>query len=82
MVLLGADADGVYFPYNRQAAFVRREVFEISGDRISKENALIITGGKAGEMTVTGVNLHVCKHWGIGNKSHYVRSPGGLQPVA
>ena len=28
--------------------FVRREVFEISGDRISKENALIITGGKPG----------------------------------
>jgi hypothetical protein len=57
----------------RQAAFVRREVFEISGDRISKENALIITGGKPGEMTAADVNLHVRKHWGIENKSHYIR---------
>jgi predicted transposase YbfD/YdcC len=68
-----ADADGIDFPYACQAAFVRREVFEISGDRISKENALIITGGKLGEMTAADVNLHVRKHWGIENKSHYIR---------
>jgi predicted transposase YbfD/YdcC len=66
-------ADGIDFPYACQAAFVRREVFEISGDRISKEHALIITGGKPGKMTAADVNLHLRKHWGIENKSHYVR---------
>ena len=55
------------------AVFIRREVFEISGDRISKENALVLTGGKPGEMTAADVSRHVRKHWGIENKSHYVR---------
>ena len=42
-------------------------------DRISKENALVLTGGKPGEMTAADVSRHVRKHWGIENKSHYVR---------
>jgi predicted transposase YbfD/YdcC len=66
-------ADGIDFPHARQAAFIRREIFEISGDRVSKENALVLSGGKPGEMTAASVNLHVRKHWGIENKSHYVR---------
>lgn len=61
------------FPHARQAAFIRREAFEISGDRISKENALILTSRKPGKMTAADVNKHVRKHWGIENKSHYVR---------
>ena len=66
-------ADGIDFPHAAQAACIRREVFEISGDRISKENALILTSGKTGEMTATGVNQGARRHWGIENKSHYVR---------
>ncbi len=66
-------AEGIDFPHARLAAFIRREVFEISGDRISKENALVLTGGKPGEMTAADVSRHVRKHWGIENKSHYVR---------
>jgi predicted transposase YbfD/YdcC len=66
-------ADGIDFPHAAQAACIRREIFEISGDRISKENALILTSGKTGEMTATGVNQGVRHHWGIENKSHYVR---------
>lgn len=66
-------ADGIDFPHARQAAFIRRDIFEISGDRISKEHALILTSSKAGEMTAAGVNRHVRGHWGIENKSHYVR---------
>ncbi len=66
-------ADGTDFPYAAQAACIRRETFEISGDRISKENALILTSGKAGEMTAAEVNQGVRGHWGIENKSHYVR---------
>jgi hypothetical protein len=67
-------AEGIDFPHARLAAFIRREVFEISGDRISKENALVLTGGKPGEMTAADVSRHVRKHWGIENKSHYATS--------
>jgi predicted transposase YbfD/YdcC len=66
-------ADGIDFPHAARAAFIRRETFEISGDRISKENALVLTGGEAGEMTAAEVSRHTRNHWGIENKSHYVR---------
>ena len=56
----------------RQPASAARSS-EISGDRIRKENALILTSGKAGEMTATWVNQGVRRHWGIENRSHYVR---------
>ena len=66
-------AEGIDFPDARQAAFIRREIFEISGDRISKEHALILTSRKSGKMTAADVNKHARGHWGIENKSHYVR---------
>ena len=66
-------ADGIDFPHAAQAACIRREIFEISGDRISKENALILTSRKTGEMTAADVNQDARRHWGIENKSHYVR---------
>ena len=67
------DADGIDFPGASQAAFIRRDVFEISGDRISKEEALMLTSREPGKMTAADLNKHVRKHWGIENKSHYVR---------
>jgi predicted transposase YbfD/YdcC len=66
-------AEGIDFPHAAQAAFIRREIFEISGDRISKEHALILTSRKTGKMTAADVNRHIRSHWGIENKSHYVR---------
>jgi len=66
-------AEGIDFPDARQAAFIRREIFEIPGDRISKEHALILTSRKSGKMTAADVNKHVRGHWGIENKSHYIR---------
>ena len=66
-------AEGIDFPDARQAAFIRREIFEISGDRISKEHALILTSRKSGKMTAADVNKHARGRWGIENKSHYVR---------
>jgi predicted transposase YbfD/YdcC len=66
-------AEGIDFPHVRQAAFIRREIFEISGDRISKEHALILTSRKAEKMTAADVNKHARGHWGIENKSHYIR---------
>ena len=66
-------AEGIDFPDARQAAFIRREIFEISGGRISKEHALILTSRKSGTMTAADLNKHARGHWGIENKSHYVR---------
>jgi predicted transposase YbfD/YdcC len=66
-------AEGIDFPHARQAAFIRREIFEISGARISKEHALILTSRKTEMMTAADVNRHARGHWGIENKSHYIR---------
>jgi len=66
-------AEGIDFPHARKVAFIRRDVFEVAGDRISKENVLVITVGKPGEMTAAEVSRHVRNHWRIENKSHYVR---------
>ena len=66
-------AEGVDFPHASQAAVIRREVSETTGERVSKEHALILTSRKAGKMTAADVNRHTRGHWGIENKSHYVR---------
>ena len=68
-----ADAEGVDFPHAGQVAFIRRDVFDISGDRISKECALVLTSRKAEEMTAAELKRHIRSHWGIENKSHYIR---------
>jgi hypothetical protein len=39
-------------------AFIRREILEISGDRISKEHALILTDRESGKMTAADVSRH------------------------
>lgn len=67
------DAEGIEFPHAAQVACIRRQVFEISGDCISKEYALILTSRKSGNMTAADVNRKARGHWGIENKSHYVR---------
>jgi predicted transposase YbfD/YdcC len=61
------------FPHASQAALIRREIFEITGDRISKEHALILTSRRPEEMTAADVNWHTRGHWGIENKNHYIR---------
>jgi predicted transposase YbfD/YdcC len=66
-------ADGITFPSASQVALIRRDVYEISGQPVSKEIALMITSRKAGKMTAADVNKNTRNHWGIENKSHYVR---------
>src|SRR5208283_2372850 len=75
-----AGAEGIDFPHASQAAVIRREIFEITGGRVSKEHALILTSRKAGKMTAADVNRNTRSHWGIENKSHYIRIPGRPQP--
>lgn len=64
-----ADADGVKFPGAAQAAIVIREIFEISGDRIGKEMALLLSSADAKVMSAAALNRHKRSHWGIENKS-------------
>jgi predicted transposase YbfD/YdcC len=48
-------------------------VVTVTGGRGSKEHALILTSRKAGKMTAADVNRNTRSHWGIENKSHYIR---------
>jgi predicted transposase YbfD/YdcC len=68
-----ASADGIEFPGASQVAFIRREVFEVSGQRVGKENALMITSGEPAKMTAEYVSQKTREHWGIENMSHYPR---------
>jgi predicted transposase YbfD/YdcC len=65
------DAAGIDFPHIRQVACIRRNVFTSSGTWISKEHAWIITSSETA--TAADLHTHVRQHWGIENKSHYVR---------
>jgi hypothetical protein len=67
------DADGIDFPEASQVALIIREVFEISGQRVSKELALMVTSRQPHEMTAARINRNTRSHWGIENKNHYIR---------
>jgi predicted transposase YbfD/YdcC len=65
------DAAGVAFPHVQQVACIRRDVFALDGTWISKEHALMLTSSE--NATPAEVHTYVRQHWGIENKSHYVR---------
>jgi len=67
------DATGIDFPHIQQIACIRRNVFTPSGTWISKEHAWIATSGGSTDTTAADIHTHVRQHWGIENKSHYVR---------
>lgn len=68
-----AGAEGIEFPHAAQTGFIRREVFEISGTRVSKDEALMLTSRNARKMTAEDMSRHARNHWGAENKSHYIR---------
>jgi len=65
------DAAGIVFPHVQQVACIRRDEFALDGTWISKEHALIVTSSE--NAAPAEVHTHVRQHWGIENKSHYVR---------
>jgi predicted transposase YbfD/YdcC len=67
------DATGIDFPHAAQVACIRRDVFALDGIRVSKEFALIITSSPAERTSPADLHTHTRQHWGIENKSHYVR---------
>jgi predicted transposase YbfD/YdcC len=66
-------ATGIDFPHATQAACIRRDVFALDGVRTSKELALVLTSAGADRAGPADLHTHVRQHWGIENKSHYVR---------
>lgn len=68
-----ADAEGIEYPHLEQVACIIREIFNRQGEKISKEVAIQMTSAGPGKATAADVNRHTRNHWGIENKSHYVR---------
>jgi hypothetical protein len=67
------DATEIEFPHAAQVGCIRRDVLGLDEVPISKEFALILTSSPAGQTSPADLHTHVRQHWGIENKSHYVR---------
>jgi len=66
-------ADGIRFPFARTIAVIRREEFDLEGNRLTKEYAFIITSLRGERAAPATIHTHVRNHWGIENRVHYVR---------
>lgn len=67
------NAAGIDFPGAAQIFRVRRDVFDHTGQRISKEIVHGITSLGLQEATAQALAAWVRQHWGIENKIHWVR---------
>jgi hypothetical protein len=63
------DTSGIDFPGAEQAAIIVCEVFEVSGDLVGKEIALVLTSADAGRPNSAALNRHNRSHWGIETKA-------------
>lgn len=68
-----ADADGINFPHAKQTACIRRRTYGLDGQKTRQEYAFIITSLPVKDAATVDLHDHVRNHWGIENKSHYVR---------
>jgi predicted transposase YbfD/YdcC len=68
-----APGDGIDFPGAAQIFRIRRDVFDLAGQRLSKEVVHGITSLTVEQATAQALAGWVRTHWGIENKSHYVR---------
>lgn len=67
------DADGMQFPHVSQVAFIYRETSSLTREKIRKETAIRLTSAAATAMSAASINRRARQHWGIENKSHYIR---------
>jgi predicted transposase YbfD/YdcC len=65
------DAADIDFPGAAQVFRIRRDVFDLSGQRLSKEIVHGITS--LAEATAAAIGQWVRQHWGVENKIHWVR---------
>jgi predicted transposase YbfD/YdcC len=68
-----ADAGEIEFPHISQVACICREVRSLAGEKISKDVAIQVTSASREKMSAEDTNWHTREHWGIENKSHYIR---------
>jgi predicted transposase YbfD/YdcC len=68
-----SDAVDINFPHAEQTACIRRRTYDLTGQKTRQEYAFVIAGGPTGDLTAADLHDHVRNHWGIENKSHYVR---------
>lgn len=68
-----SSARDVDFPGIAQVACVCREVRSLTGEKLAKDVAVIVTSRNAQGMAASDLNKHVREHWGIENKKHYIR---------
>ena len=73
MVMLGRRAGGVNFPHISQVACICREVCSVTGEKLAKDVAVLVTSRNAEKMKAADLNKHAREHWGIENKKHYIR---------
>jgi predicted transposase YbfD/YdcC len=66
-------AKGVDFPHLSQVACICREVCSITGEKLTKDVAVLVTSRDVERMTAADLNKHAREHWGIENKKHYIR---------
>jgi hypothetical protein len=67
-----APADGIDFPGAAQIFRIRRDVFDLAGQRLSKEVVHGITSLTVEQATARDLAGWVRTHWGIENKSDVV----------
>lgn len=61
------------FPFARTIAVIRRDEFDLEGNRLTKEYAFIVTSLRGNRATPVAIHTHVRLHWGIENRLHYIR---------
>lgn len=66
-------AENVSFPHIAQVACVCREIRSITGEKLTKDVAVLVTSRDAERMSAADLNKHAREHWGIENKKHYIR---------
>lgn len=68
-----AEAKGANFPHISQVACICREVCSLTGEKLTKDVAVMVTSRNADRMTAANLNKHAREHWAIENKKHYIR---------
>ncbi|MDT3440574.1 ISAs1 family transposase [Pseudofrankia sp. BMG5.37] len=66
-------AEDIRFPFARTIAVIRRDEFDLEGNRLTREYAFIITNLRGGRAAPAAIHTHVRLHWGIENRVHYIR---------
>lgn len=64
-------ADGIDLPHAAQLACVRRDIFDLAGQPLTKEFALLVTSAPATRAAAPDISRHARGHWGI-EAGHWV----------